>query len=115
MADAHAEGQQHPLGIYIKIWVLLFVLSGFSYAVDYFQVQGAWRWTLVLLFMFLKSGYIMAVFMHMKWERMSLVLAILFPVFALLVFIGIMTFESNWTHLTREVYFSEAFFSLFGK
>ena len=28
---ASAEGQQHPLGIYYKIWVLLFVLSGFSY------------------------------------------------------------------------------------
>ena len=38
---ASAEGQQHPLGIYYKIWVLLFVLSAFSYAVDYFDVQGA--------------------------------------------------------------------------
>ena len=25
-------GQQHPLGIYYKIWVLLFVLSACSYA-----------------------------------------------------------------------------------
>ena len=33
-------GQQHPLGIYYKIWILLFVLSGFSYAVDYFHVEG---------------------------------------------------------------------------
>ena len=52
---ASAEGQQHPLGIYYKIWILLFVLSGFSYAVDYFNVQGAMRWTLVLTFMFLES------------------------------------------------------------
>ena len=35
-------GQQHPLGIYYKIWILLFVLSGFSYAVDYFHVEGGY-------------------------------------------------------------------------
>ena len=53
---ASAEGQQHPLGIYYKIWVLLFVLSFFSYMVDYLEVQGAMRWTLVLIFMVLKAG-----------------------------------------------------------
>ncbi len=115
MADAHVEGQQHPLGIYIKIWILLFVLSGFSYAVDYLQIQGYLRWSLILLFMFLKAGYIMAVFMHMKWERMSLVMAILIPPFAILVFIAIMSLEADWTFLTRETYFTEAFFKLFGK
>ena len=43
----HEEGhQQHPLGIYLGVWLLLFVLSGFSYAVDYFQLQGLLRWSL---------------------------------------------------------------------
>ena len=30
-------GQQHPLGIYYKVWVLLFVLSAFSYATDFLE------------------------------------------------------------------------------
>ena len=34
------EGQQHPLGVYFKIWGLLFVLSVASYMVDYFHFQG---------------------------------------------------------------------------
>jgi hypothetical protein len=38
------EAIQHPLGIYFKIWILLFVLSAMSYAVDYYQVQGYMRW-----------------------------------------------------------------------
>jgi len=38
-----SEGQQHPLGIYFKIWTLLFVLSAFSYMVDYFQFEGYLR------------------------------------------------------------------------
>jgi len=36
--------QQHPISLYFKVWGLLFVLSGFSYAVDYLQVQGELRW-----------------------------------------------------------------------
>ena len=42
------EGQQHPLGIYFQIWVLLFILSAFSYAVDYYQFQGYLRWFLTV-------------------------------------------------------------------
>jgi|SRR5690554_7545214 len=94
-------GQQHPLGVYYKIWTLLFVLSLFSYMVDYLDVQGALRWTLVLVFMALKAGFIMAIFMHVKWERMALVLTILAPPTLLLVLISIMALESNYSHGTR--------------
>ncbi|MEE3281618.1 MAG: cytochrome C oxidase subunit IV family protein, partial [Pseudomonadota bacterium] len=65
------EGQQHPLGIYFQIWTLLFVLSAFSYAVDYLQFQGYLRWFLIIAFMMLKAGLIVAVFMHMLWERLA--------------------------------------------
>ena len=64
----HAEGQRHPIGIYLKIWGLLFVLSAASYAVDWFDVEGYLRWFLILLFMVLKAGLIVSVFMHMLWE-----------------------------------------------
>ena len=50
-----SEGQQHPLSIYYSIWILLFVVSGFSYAVDYYQLQGTLRWTLILIFMFVRN------------------------------------------------------------
>ena len=64
-------GQQHPIGIYLKIWFLLFVLSTFSYLIDFFHIQGYLRWTLILLFMFLKAGFIVAIFMHVAWERLG--------------------------------------------
>ena len=76
---AHVEGQQHPIGIYLKIWALLFVLSTFSYLVDYFHIHGYLRWSLILLFMMLKAGLIVGVFMHMRWERLALMFAILIP------------------------------------
>ena len=106
---ATAEGhQEHPLAIYFWIWGLLFVLSGFSYAVDYFQLQGALRWTLILMFMFLKAGFIVAIFMHMAWERLALIYAILVPPLCLLVFIALMAIEGDYTFLTRLIVFGPA-------
>lgn len=104
-SQAHVEGQQHPIGTYLKIWGLLFVLSGASYAVDYFHLQGYLRWTLILIFMALKAGLIIAVFMHMLWERLALTYAILLPPLLLLVFVALMTFEADYTVLTRVTFF----------
>ena len=104
-ADTHVEGQQHPLGIYIKIWGWLFVLSTCSYLVDYFHVEGYLRWSLILIFMMLKAGLIVAVFMHMMWERLALLYAIIVPPVLVMVFIAIMAFESDYTFITRNFFF----------
>ena len=103
----HAEGQRHPIGIYLKIWGLLFVLSFFSYMVEYMNFQGALRWTLILVFMFLKAGFIVGIFMHMAWERLALKLAILMPPIALMVLVWLMAYEADYTFLTRIVFFGE--------
>ena len=107
-AVAHAEGQQHPIKLYLVVWGWLFVLSACSYLVDYFHVQGHLRWFLILLFMMLKAGLIVAVFMHMAWERLALAYAILLPPVLVLVFVAIMAFESDYTLLTRELFFGAA-------
>ena len=104
MSDA--EGQQHPISIYLWIWALLFVLSAFSYMVDYLHFQGYTRWSLILLFMFLKAGFIIAIFMHMAWERVALITAILLPPIALLFLIGFMAVEGQYIFLIREFVFS---------
>ena len=101
------EGQQHPLAIYFWIWGLLFVLSFFSYMVDYLNLQGGLRWGLILLFMFLKAGFIVSIFMHMAWERLALKIAILAPPIALMVLVWLMAIEADYTFLTRIVFFGE--------
>ena len=106
VAVLHDEGQHHPLRIYFVVWGWLFVLSFCSYMVDYIGLQGFLRWFLIVAFMLLKAGLIMAVFMHMAWERLSLVYAIILPILAVLVFVGIMVSESDYTFLTRSEFFS---------
>jgi cytochrome c oxidase subunit IV len=100
------HAQQHPIGLYLKIWGLLFVLSTLSYLVDYFHLQGYLRWSLIIVFMLLKAGLIVAVFMHMLWERLALIYAILLPPLCLLVFMAIMAVEADYTLLLRRLFFS---------
>ena len=106
MAD---QGQQHPIAIYFWIWGLLFVLSAASFMVDYIQLQGYLRWSLIIIFMMLKAGLIVAVFMHMMWERMALIYAILVPPLVLIVLVGLMVGEADYTFLTRLEFFIKTF------
>ncbi|WP_119417934.1 cytochrome C oxidase subunit IV family protein [Desertibaculum subflavum] len=103
---AHAEGQQHPIGVYLWVWGALFVFSLFSYLVDYFHVQGVLRWSLILIFMMIKAGLIVAIFMHMRWERLALTYAILLPPVLVLVFVWLMTHEADYTAITRDLFFA---------
>ena len=54
--------------------------------------------------MLLKAGLIIAVFMHMMWERLALIYAILLPPLVLLVFIGLMAIEAEYTFWTRLLF-----------
>lgn len=104
---SETAGQQHPIGIYLKIWALLFVLSAFSYMVDFFHVEGYLRWTLILIFMFLKAGLIVAIFMHVTWERLALKYVLFVPLSAIVVLIILMAIEGDYTFFTRETFFDQ--------
>lgn len=101
---ASENTQQHPIGLYLKVWLLLFVLSTLSYLVDYFQVQSYLRWSLILFFMFLKAGLIISVFMHVNWESMALKLLLFLPPIAILVLITLMAIEGDYTFVNRQIF-----------
>src|SRR2546423_14356354 len=103
--QAQQQHQQHPIGLYLKVWVLLFVLSTLSYLVDVFHFHGLLRWTLIVTLMLLKAGFIVAIFMHMAWERLALICAILLPPLALLVLVGLMAAEADYTFITPLLFF----------
>lgn len=104
---AHTQEQQHPIGLYLKIWGLLFILSTLSYLVDYFHFVGYLRWSLIITFMLLKAGLIVAIFMHMAWERLAMVYAILLPPLCLLVLVGLMASEADYIFLSRIFFFGQ--------
>jgi cytochrome c oxidase subunit 4 len=97
--------QEHPIKLYLVVWAWLFILSTCSYLVDYFGLHGYLRWSLILIFMILKAGLIVAVFMHMAWERLALAYAIILPPILVLVFVAMMVFEADYTLFTRLAFF----------
>jgi cytochrome c oxidase subunit IV len=99
------KAQTHKIGVYLWIWALLFVFSFFSYMVDYLNFEGLLRWTLILVFMVSKAALIVAVFMHLFWERYAIVNVLLWPMTLMLLFVGIMAAESEYTLFTRLLYF----------
>jgi cytochrome c oxidase subunit IV len=102
---AQGDGHQLPIKLYLVVWGWLFVLSTCSFLVDYLGFEGYLRWFLILLFMIVKAGLIVGVFMHMAWERLALMYAILVPPGAVLLFVAIMAFESGYTHFIRVAFF----------
>ena len=107
-APAAAHGQQHPIWLYLVVWTALFILSACSYLVDYFDFHGYLRWFLIVLFMMMKASLIVAIFMHMAWERLALVIAILLPPLAVLVLMAMMAVEADYTNLSRLIFFAAA-------
>ncbi|MES2049712.1 MAG: cytochrome C oxidase subunit IV family protein [Pseudomonadota bacterium] len=100
-----SQHASHPIGLYLKVWGLLFILSTLSYLVDYFQFHGYLRWALILILMFLKAGLIVAIFMHLAAERLALICTILLPPLAILVLVTLMATEANYVFLTRLLFF----------
>ncbi|QFU25086.1 cytochrome C oxidase subunit IV family protein [Shewanella eurypsychrophilus] len=100
-----AQPKLHPISLYLKIWGLLFVLSTMSYLVDFYQVQGILRWTLIIVFMLLKAGLIITIFMHVRWERLALKLLLFIPPLAIVVLISLMAIEGDYTLVNRLISF----------
>ena len=99
-----APETEHPFSLYISVWILLFVLSAFSYMVDYIQVEGYLRWFLVTVFAFLKAGLVVGVFMHMAWERMAFLYAITLPPLFLLALVGILAVDGAFVYYIRDLF-----------
>lgn len=108
----HAEhttsrGEQHqPIRVYILVWGLLFVLSTLSYLLDYFDVHPeALRRFLITAFALIKAALIVAYFMHMRFERLGMVLAILLPPLLLMALVAIILPEGGYVFRVREIFF----------
>ncbi len=58
--------------------------------------------------MLLKAGLTIAIFMHMAWERLVLIFAILLPPLCVTVFLGFVATEGDHTFMTRLSAFGQA-------
>ncbi len=89
MADvARPQGEQvgavhAPIRTYLTVWGWLFVLSAIAYFVDIIHLTGWLKVVLLTVLALMKAGLIMAFFMHLRFERLTLVYAIVAPLILL--------------------------------
>lgn len=102
---AHVEEHKHPpINTYLKVWGLLFVMSALLYFSDIAEMNVALKRFLATAFSLIKAGTIVAYFMHVKFERLSLILAILLPPLLLLALAGILAAEGQYIFGLRELF-----------
>jgi len=78
--SAHGnESSGHQAGsssLFLKVWIVLAVLTGIEVLLGYEQLAPVTMLTILVLLSVFKAGLIIAYFMHMKYERISLFFAL---------------------------------------
>lgn len=72
--------------VYLTVWFWLFVLSFSAYFIDLLNLPFAFKAILLVAVALMKAGLIVAYFLHLKFEKLNLVYAILLP---LILFIAL--------------------------
>ncbi|MCL6642011.1 MAG: cytochrome C oxidase subunit IV family protein [Candidatus Bipolaricaulota bacterium] len=102
----HSGEQHHPIRVYLVVWGLLFLLSIMSYLVDLFEVRPKeLAWFLITAFALLKAGLIVSYFMHVRFERLSLVYAILLPPLLIVALTAFVMAEGGYVFDVRALFF----------
>jgi cytochrome c oxidase subunit 4 len=93
--SAHVEEiQSHGPGVvtFAKVWVALLVMTGAEVLLAYEQVPTLIMLTVLLGLSVIKAALIIAYFMHLKFERLSLFLTLfpmlIFCIVLMLIFLG---------------------------
>jgi cytochrome c oxidase subunit IV len=78
-AHAHAEGTHAgaSVGTNIAIWIGLVAITGLEVFLAYMALQPTLMLSLLVVLSVVKAGLIMSFFMHLKYEKFSLVLLLI--------------------------------------
>jgi cytochrome c oxidase subunit 4 len=77
--SAHAEEHEHFAGtnrLFISIWLWLLGLTGIEVFLGYKHLPLQFMLTILMGLSIIKAALIVAYFMHLKFERLSLILTI---------------------------------------
>src|ERR1051325_7214486 len=77
--SAHAETEEHFAGsnkLFISVWVWLLALTGFEVFLGYIRLNVVLMLVILMGASIIKAALIVAYFMHLRFERLNLVLTI---------------------------------------
>jgi len=104
----HGEGEVHDTMTKKRIWNVFFILLGITcvefvialYLVPHGILKGNIANPVYIVLTLFKAFYIVAYFMHLKFEKLGLALAIIVPILFIIGLILVLTNESHhWIDL----------------
>jgi cytochrome c oxidase subunit 4 len=71
------EGHQSgSTGLFVTVWIVLAAVTGIEVLLGYMQLVPVTMLTILVFLSVFKAGLIIAYFMHMRYERLSLFLVV---------------------------------------
>lgn len=103
----NSDEKNLPIGTYLKVWGIVIALVTLSYAIFLLEIEPLW----LRRFLFTAIALIQATlgvryFMQMRWERPSLVYAIVLPVTLLLALVIFALSEGRYVLGVRQLEYS---------
>ncbi|HMF55007.1 MAG TPA: cytochrome C oxidase subunit IV family protein [Pyrinomonadaceae bacterium] len=77
--SAHTEEEPHDAGttkLFVSVWVWLLVMTAVEVFLGYIHFDLKMKLTILLGLSIIKAALIMAYFMHLRFERLSLILTL---------------------------------------
>lgn len=109
-ANAHAHAEEHFAGsnkLFISIWVWLVVLTLVEILLAYKPMSTVIMLTILLGLSVIKAALIMAYFMHLKFERLSLILTLI-PMLVVCILLLFVFFPDSFRSAGLRYQFKEA-------
>ena len=109
-ADAHAHVDEHFAGsnkLFISIWVWLVVLTLIEIFLAYKPMSLVIMLTVLLGLSIIKAALIMAYFMHLKFERLSLILTLI-PMLVVCIILLFVFFPDSYRSAGLRYQFKES-------
>ena len=109
-ADAHAHVDEHFAGsnkLFISIWVWLVVLTLIEIFLAYKPMSLVLMLTILLGLSIIKAALIMAYFMHLKFERLSLILTLI-PMLVVCIILLFVFFPDSYRSAGLRYQFKES-------
>jgi cytochrome c oxidase subunit 4 len=108
----HAHGEEHQSMTRGKIWAVFFVLLGITviefiialYLVPHKIVAIEYANPIYIILTLAKAFYIVAYFMHLKFEKVGLVYSLVVPILFIIGLILVLTNESHYWISLRNVF-----------
>lgn len=87
--------QEHSKKTYVKVWLWLVAITAAGFIISPLGLPGWLHNLLIVIIALMKGGLIVAFFMHLKFERISLIYSVLLPLLLLIALAVALLYEGT--------------------